>query len=74
MNIFGSEHSDTLSSMANLAFTFKYQSRDLEAIEIMRRCCKLRIQALGPVHPHTEASLVALHQWESGEDEFERSD
>ena len=41
--VLSEEHPDTLTSINNLAFTLKYQSRDAEAISIMRRCCKLRI-------------------------------
>ena len=69
--VLGEEHPDTLTSMNNLAFTLKDQSRDAEAISLTRRCCKLGMQVLGPGYPHTEASLEALHEWEGGEDELE---
>ena len=68
------EHPDTLTSMKNLAFTLKYQSRDAQPISLMRRYCKLQMQVLGPGHPHTEALLDALHEWEGGKNERERSD
>lgn len=71
--ILSEEHFDTLTSMINLAFTSKYQSRDAKTISLMRRCCKLRIQVLDPGHPHTKTSLEALHKWEGGEVELERS-
>ena len=40
--VLGQEHPDTLSSMANLAFTTKDQSRKEEAIEVMVECVQLR--------------------------------
>ena len=72
--VLGEEYPDTLTSMNNLAFTWERQGRAIEAISLMGGCCNLRRQVLGPGHPDTEASLEALHEWESGEDELERSD
>ena len=72
--VLGKEHPDTLRSMNNLAFTLRGQSRNSDAISVMRRCCELRIRALGPSHPHTKKSLGALHAWEGGEHDPERSD
>ena len=65
--VLGEEHPSTLTSMANLAFTFESQSRSKEAISLMNICFKLRNQILGPTHPDTETSLEALNEWEDGE-------
>lgn len=67
--VLGEEHPDTLTSMNNLAFTLKSQSRNEEAISLMNRCLKLRTQVLGPKRPNTKTSLEALHEWQDGEDE-----
>lgn len=37
------------------------------AISLMKDCFELRDQILGPEHPDTEASLGALHEWQSEE-------
>ena len=65
--VLGEEHPSTLTSMANLAFTFKSQSRNKEAISLIKTCFKLRNRILGPTHPDTETSLEALNKWEDGE-------
>ena len=62
--ILGAEHPDTLNSMNNLAHMWKSQSRNEEAIFLMKDCVKLRDQVLGPEHPDTKASLEALRWWE----------
>ncbi|KAH8732409.1 hypothetical protein GQ44DRAFT_602347 [Phaeosphaeriaceae sp. PMI808] len=36
------EHPDTLTSMNNLAFTWKRLDRNAEAIDLMRECVQLR--------------------------------
>ncbi|OCK88358.1 uncharacterized protein K441DRAFT_589284, partial [Cenococcum geophilum 1.58] len=45
----GEEHLYTLTSMANLAFTFSFQGRK---------------QVQGPQHPHTTSSLETLNGWQ----------
>jgi hypothetical protein len=59
------EHPDTLTSMANLAFTWKSQGRDHDALGLMRECFLLRKQKLGVDHSSTISSLGALNGWES---------
>jgi hypothetical protein len=61
----GQEHPDTLTSMANLAFTWKSLGRDHDALELMRECLLLLKQKLGVDHPDTIFSLEALNEWES---------
>jgi len=62
--VLGEEHPDTLLSMANLAYTWKSQSRNKEAILLMEKCSELQKQILGRHHPYTETSLKALNRWQ----------
>ena len=72
--VLGEEHPDTLSSIANLAFTLKSQIRYKEAISLIENCFELQKRILGPKHLDTESSLQALHEWKSEADEYEYSD
>jgi hypothetical protein len=45
--VLGEEHPDTLTSMNNLAFTWKGQARDIEAIDLMDKCVQARERHLG---------------------------
>jgi Tetratricopeptide repeat len=63
--VLGEEHPFTLTSMNNLAFTWKSQRRDIEALELMKACLLLRKQKLGADHPNTTSSLKALSEWET---------
>ena len=56
----GADHPDTLSSMANLAFTWKEQSRDKEAIKLIEECVMLQTRKIGINHPDTSSSRTAL--------------
>ena len=38
----GDEHPDTLTSMANLAFTYEAQSQDTKAVNLIQECIRLR--------------------------------
>ena len=69
----GQEHPDTLTSIANLAFTLKDQIRYKEAISLMESCFELQKRILGPKHSDTESSLQALYEWKSEVDEDEHS-
>ena len=51
------EHPNTLTSMHNLAYTLKSQSRNEETISLMKRCFHSGKQVLGSRHPSTETSL-----------------
>jgi len=62
--VLGEEHPDTLTSMANLAFTWKGYGRDAEAIELMEKCVLLRASVLGFDHPNTLNSAAALIGWQ----------
>lgn len=41
------EHPYTLTSMNNLAFTWKWQGRDSETFQLIEECSELPLQVLG---------------------------
>ena len=61
----GVDHPDTLTSMANLAFTLKSQGRDREAIALMWECVYRRQHVLGEGHPAFKSSATTLFQWKT---------
>jgi hypothetical protein len=63
--VLGQEHSDTLASMNNLVFTWKFHGRDYDALKLMKECFLVRKQKLGIDHPNTVSFLRALNKWES---------
>ena len=50
---FGSDHPDTLRSMANLALTYWDQGRLDEAQSLLSHAVKMMQQVMGPQHPTT---------------------
>lgn len=63
--IMGPEHPSTLTSMHNLAYPWKYQGRDHDAMGLMSECIRLRMQKLGQDHPNTRSSVAALDRWQA---------
>jgi hypothetical protein len=61
--VLGSEHPSTLTSMNNLAFTWKEQGRSEAAIELMDKCVQLAAQKLGVNYPDTVSSRDTLDDW-----------
>lgn len=61
----GAEHPDTLDSMNNLAFIWKGQGRDTEALKLIQECVQLRTRVFGNNHPDTNSSLDALSRWQA---------
>lgn len=59
----GADHPDTLTSMANLAFTWERQCRYVEAIGLMQECVDRRQVVLGINHPHYVLSYNTLDSW-----------
>ena len=59
-NIFGLEHSKTLGSMANLAWTYWHQGQWNEAEKLSLRVMEARIRVLGEEHPDTLESMSNL--------------
>ena len=61
----GADHPHTMSSIQNLAFTWKDQNRSIEAMALMRQCVQLRHQALETNHPDLLSFLVTLDKWKT---------
>ncbi|CAG8345696.1 unnamed protein product [Penicillium salamii] len=62
---FGEDHPDTLTSMANLAFTWKSSGHDAEAISLLRESLTKQKQTLGLSHPTTLSNSETLSEWET---------
>ena len=62
--VLGQEHPDTLTSMNNLAFTWKGQGHAKEALLLMEECVRLRERRLGIDHPFTQSSLTVFKEWQ----------
>ena len=58
--VLGAEHLDTLSSMANLASTYRNQGRWKEAEELEVQVKDTRKRVLGAEHPDTLTSMNNL--------------
>jgi Tetratricopeptide repeat len=65
--VLGTEHPSTLTSMNNLAFTWKEQGRHAEALKLIEECVHLRSQFLGVNHYLTLSSSAALAEWKMEE-------
>ena len=59
------DHPDTLASMNNLAFIWKGQGRDIEAIRLISECVRLSRHILGASHPHYMSFSKTLVGWEA---------
>lgn len=62
----GVDHPSTLTSMNNLAFTWKGQGRIVKVTRLMSECVQRRQRVLGLDHPHFISSSRALAKWEAG--------
>ena len=62
--VLGKEHPRTLTSMHNLALTWKAQDRNAEAMKLMQECIHLRSRILRADHPDTLSSIAALTKWQ----------
>jgi hypothetical protein len=58
--VIGAEHPDTLTSMANLALTYRDQGRWKEAEELDVQVMETRKRVLGAEHPDTLTSMANL--------------
>jgi hypothetical protein len=58
--VFGEEHPDTLTSMANLASTYRNQGRWTEAEKLDVQVMETRKRVLGEEHPDTLTSMANL--------------
>ncbi|KAK4243216.1 hypothetical protein C7999DRAFT_18405, partial [Corynascus novoguineensis] len=61
----GADHPDTLTSMANLAFTWKGQGRHSDALALMKECAQAWRRVLGEEHPYALSSLATVAEWSS---------
>jgi hypothetical protein len=61
--VLGEEHPSTLTSMNNLAFTFKGQGRDDDALKLITECLSLLKGVLGDSHPNTVACSETVKSW-----------
>ncbi len=59
----GADHPHTLTSMNNLAFTWKGQGRHTDALTLMEDCARARQRVLGADHPYTRSSLATIAKW-----------
>jgi hypothetical protein len=58
--VLGQEHPDTLTGMCNLAFTWKFQGRN---VELLNECFLLQKQKLGVDQTDTSTSVMLLEKW-----------
>jgi len=65
--VLGIEHPDTLTSMNNLALTWKDQGRDEEAFDMMKSVVQLRRKVLGADHPYSIGSAEVLAEWQESQ-------
>jgi hypothetical protein len=63
----GADHPDTLTSMANLAFTLESTGRHCEAIDLIRICVTKQQWIFGRAHPDTVSYSGTLLAWETGD-------
>jgi hypothetical protein len=61
--VLGEEYLDTLTSMTNLAFTWKEQGRNIEAAKLIEDYTYLRTRVLGADYPYLLLLLSTLNAW-----------
>jgi hypothetical protein len=59
----------TLTSMNNLAFTWKGTGREIEAVKLMEECIQSRKRVLGLNHPGTISSCTTLDTWKAEQED-----
>ncbi|GIJ92163.1 hypothetical protein Asppvi_011139 [Aspergillus pseudoviridinutans] len=69
--VLGAEHPDTLSSMHNLAYTWKSQGKLQDALALMEKCSELYNKTLGPNHPHAILSSRSLSDWKDSMNHYQ---
>jgi Tetratricopeptide repeat len=55
--LLGAEHPDTLTSMANIAVTYRNQGKWIEAEQLQVQVMNIRKKLLGAEHPDTLTSM-----------------
>ncbi|KAA8647832.1 tetratricopeptide repeat protein [Aspergillus tanneri] len=61
----GEDHPDKLTSIANLAATWKSSGKTADAINLLRDCLAKKKQAIGPNHPRAVPNSKTLLKWET---------
>lgn len=61
----GEDHPHTLTSMANLTFTWKSSGKTADAINMLKVCINKQKQTIGPNHPHAVSNSKTLLRWET---------
>ena len=61
--VLGEEHPDTLTSLNNLAWTWKSCGRDMDALKLITGCLGLLKKTLGDSHPNTVACGETVKAW-----------
>jgi hypothetical protein len=61
----GVDHPSTLTSMANLACTWKGTSRQTQAIRLMEKCAQSQKRVLRANHPYNVLSYTASGTWKA---------
>jgi hypothetical protein len=51
--------------MSNLAWIWKFQGRNKEAVSVIIKYVQLRKKRLGMDHPYTKSSLETLTEWQA---------
>ncbi|KUJ10971.1 uncharacterized protein LY89DRAFT_253247 [Mollisia scopiformis] len=65
----GVDHPDTLTSMNNLAFTWKGSGKEIEAVRLMEECVQLRKRILGVNYPDSISFCTALNTWKAEQED-----
>jgi Tetratricopeptide repeat len=65
LRVLGQGHPSTLTSIANLAYTWNSQGRDEEAIDLIKQAQRLRRDIPGSEHPLTIGSRQTLSEWQT---------
>ena len=66
----GVDHPSTLTSMNNLAFTWKGNGKEIEAVRLMEDCVRVRKRVLGVNHPHSISSCTVKAEIERAMKDF----
>ncbi|KAL4972509.1 hypothetical protein BDW66DRAFT_162838 [Aspergillus desertorum] len=72
-SVLGPEHPDTLTSMHNLALTFRQLGKISDALSLIKKCADLRNKVLGSDHPDAISSSDALSDWEMAANQLSES-
>ncbi|KAH7364017.1 hypothetical protein BKA65DRAFT_490213 [Rhexocercosporidium sp. MPI-PUGE-AT-0058] len=55
--------------MNNLAFTWKGNGKEVEAVRLMEDCVRARKRVLGLNHPDSISSCIALDAWKAEQED-----